>query len=287
MYGYGYQYGTIKGGGGGGLPFTPPLDVYTSAAAAYSLRLLRSAYAGSAIRVRRSSDNAESDIGFVSGALDTASLLTFCGVGDGFVTTWYDQSGNTGRNATQSTASNQPQIVSSGSVLSLNSKSSIVFDGTNDSFSQSLPNDFYGTKDLNIFCVTKNVNTSETGGITQKRNGALDGNMGVGVINGKYQFQTRDTGTGDAIINTSSTYATQQIISVARDSSGINMYLPETLSALTTTADLTSTGTSEIGTGNSYGHLGGQMQELIIYTTNQSANRAAIETNINSYYGIY
>jgi hypothetical protein len=25
--------------------------------------------------------------------LDTASLLTFCGAGNGFVTTWYDQSG--------------------------------------------------------------------------------------------------------------------------------------------------------------------------------------------------
>jgi hypothetical protein len=45
MYGYGYQYGKISGGGGG-LPFTPPLDVYTGAAAAYSLRLLRTAYAG-------------------------------------------------------------------------------------------------------------------------------------------------------------------------------------------------------------------------------------------------
>jgi hypothetical protein len=284
MYGYGYQYGTIKGGTG--LPFTPPLDVYTGAAAAYSLRLLRTAYAGSSIRVRRSSDNAESDIGFVSGVLDTATLLTFCGAGDGFVTTWHDQSGNA-RNATQTTAANQPQIVSSGSVLVLNTKSSINFDGTNDSFSQTLPNGFYGTNDFNIFCVTKNVSTSETGGITQKRNAVFDGNMGLGAASGRYQFQTRDTGTGDATINTVSTYATQQIVSVARDSVGINMYLPETLSALTSSADLTSTNASEIGTGNSYGALGGQIQEMITYATNQSANRAAIETNINEYYGIY
>ena len=40
------------------------LDVYPNAAAAYSLRLLREAYSGSAIRVRRSSDSAEQDIGF-------------------------------------------------------------------------------------------------------------------------------------------------------------------------------------------------------------------------------
>jgi hypothetical protein len=43
---------------------TPLLDTYSGAAAAYSLRLLDSSYVGSAIRVRRSSDNTEQDIGF-------------------------------------------------------------------------------------------------------------------------------------------------------------------------------------------------------------------------------
>lgn len=91
----------------------PPLDNF-SAAAAYSVRKLRTAYTGSAIRVRRSSDNAEQDIGFTAGGdLDTTALLAFTGVGDGFVVTWYDQSGNA-PNAVQGTASKQPQIVSSG-----------------------------------------------------------------------------------------------------------------------------------------------------------------------------
>ena len=40
------------------------LDTYPNAAVAYSLRKLRTAYTGAAIRVRRSSDNAEQDIGF-------------------------------------------------------------------------------------------------------------------------------------------------------------------------------------------------------------------------------
>jgi hypothetical protein len=61
---------------------TPPaspliLDTYPNAAVAYSLRKLRTAYSGSAIRVRRPSDNAEQDIGFVGNDLDTASLLSF------------------------------------------------------------------------------------------------------------------------------------------------------------------------------------------------------------------
>ena len=55
------------------------LDTYTGAAVAYSLRQLRTAYTGAAIRVRRSSDNAEQDINFVGGDLDTQSLLDFVG----------------------------------------------------------------------------------------------------------------------------------------------------------------------------------------------------------------
>ena len=85
--------------------------------AAYSLRKLRTAYAGSAIRVRRSSDNAEADIGFVGGVLDTASLLTHCGAGDGFVVTWYGQNTGAQINVTQATAADQPQIVATGAVL--------------------------------------------------------------------------------------------------------------------------------------------------------------------------
>jgi hypothetical protein len=108
------------------------LDLYPNAAVAYSLRKLRNAYTGSAIRVRRSSDNTETDIGFSSTfGLDTTTLTTFCSGTNGFVTTWYDQSGN-GRNATQGTAANQPQIVSSGSVINVNSKPSVKFQDTTD-----------------------------------------------------------------------------------------------------------------------------------------------------------
>jgi hypothetical protein len=96
---------------------TPLLDTYSGAAAAYSLRLLDSTYTGSAIRVRRSSDNTEQDINFnVFGELDTVSLTAFAGAGDAFCKVWYDQSGNS-NDATQTTTANQPKIVSSGAVI--------------------------------------------------------------------------------------------------------------------------------------------------------------------------
>jgi hypothetical protein len=64
------------------------LDLYGNAASAFSLRRLAQSYNGSAIRVRRSSDNAEQDIGFNdSGSLDEASLSSFVGSGNYFLFT--------------------------------------------------------------------------------------------------------------------------------------------------------------------------------------------------------
>ena len=157
MYGYGNSMFLATHGilaRGGAPSFTGLLDTYSGASAAYSLRKLSSTYLGNCIRVRRSSDNTEQNIGFVNNVLDTASLLTFCGAGNGFVTTWYDQSGNA-NNATQTTAANQPQIVSSGSMITTNGKNSISFDGTNDSLnlastinvSASNYNSFVGKRD--------------------------------------------------------------------------------------------------------------------------------------------
>lgn len=79
------------------------------------------------MRVRRSSDNAEQDIGFVGNDLDTAALATFVGANDGFVTKWYDQSGN-GINLEQTVGAWQPLIRAGGTTYSVNGKSAIYFD---------------------------------------------------------------------------------------------------------------------------------------------------------------
>lgn len=103
--------------------------VSASPLVAYDLRLLRTGYSGKCIKVRRSNDDATQDIGFVDGILDTASLLSFVGANNGFIDTWYDQSTN-GINLTQATTANQPKIVSSGSLVTQNSKATISFDRT-------------------------------------------------------------------------------------------------------------------------------------------------------------
>lgn len=110
----------------------------TNSSLALGLRKLRSAYNGAAIRVRRSSDSLEQDIFFTSGAvLDTASLKSFVGSGNGFIRTWYDQSGNN-RHATQSTMANQPSIMLNGVINRSGGKPSVRYDGVANSTGDAL-----------------------------------------------------------------------------------------------------------------------------------------------------
>jgi PKD repeat protein len=97
------------------------LNAYPGATAAFSTRLLNDSYTGSCIRVRRTSDNTEQDIGFVNNNLDVAGLTAFSGSGSAFIRTWYDQSGS-GNHVGNPTASQQPRIVNSGTVDTLEGK---------------------------------------------------------------------------------------------------------------------------------------------------------------------
>jgi len=100
------------------VPFVGVLDGYaTGLGGVYSIsRRLRSSYTGPLIRVRRSSDDAELDIGFTdAGLLDTAALLVFAGAGEAYLVTIYDQSG-LGRDVTCPTAAQQLRIVNTGTL---------------------------------------------------------------------------------------------------------------------------------------------------------------------------
>jgi hypothetical protein len=111
------------------------LDILTDSVGAYSIRKTRSAYTGDCIEVRRSSDNALQNIGFINNVLDTSSLLSFVGSGDGFVKTWYDQSFLGLNNAVQNNNINQPRIVFNGNLeTTVNGKTTLNFFSKNQWF---------------------------------------------------------------------------------------------------------------------------------------------------------
>ena len=81
--------------------------------AGFSLFKLNSTYTGNCIRVRRTSDNVESEIGFSGNFLDIATLLTFASGSSCRVVKWYSQE-ISGLFASQATANAQPLIVNTG-----------------------------------------------------------------------------------------------------------------------------------------------------------------------------
>jgi hypothetical protein len=98
--------------------------------AAWSTRRLVSTYNGPVMRVRRSGDLSERDIGFdANGIIDTAALTAFTSRSSAHVVCWFDQSGNN-HHMRQPANDQQPRIVVDGALVMENSRPVVVFDRT-------------------------------------------------------------------------------------------------------------------------------------------------------------
>jgi len=275
------------------------LDQYSGAAAAYSLRKLRTAYTGSAIRVRRSNDNSEQDIGFTSsGDLDTGALKTFVGANSGFVVTWYDQSTNA-RNATQTTAANQPRIINAGTVERIAGEPSIFFDGTNDNLrADAVSSDFNGEdKSFSNFVISNKTNTN-TVGVVSSFGRSTNDNPIIGFrynSSALFEFQIRDNGGVNIIRNSNISYTanTNYLYTTLTNGATVNLFInsvnrsPAVNTTNVGTLTLNTYAIGALARTTVAGFYGGYVSENIIYALDQTSNRTGIETNINNYYGIY
>jgi len=255
------------------------LDQFPNAAAAYSLRNLSTTYTGPLVRVRRATDNLELNVyGRYDGILDTQSLTSFCSATNGFVTTWYDQSVNI-RHATATTADTQPRIVTNGAIIYQSNNPAITFDGTDDWLS-------FTTISLTSFNYQA---------IVGSRNAAALRIIGIsGTTNGysltlwqdnKYYFQARSTGY--LVSNSTDTSTGRMLLSGLFDGTSMSMYKNSNLIASNfVSLSLTMTA-NQIGRYSTAFYTNGNLQETLIWPTDQSLNRSAIESNINSFYQIY
>lgn len=264
-------------------PFAPScsylLDQYSGAAAAYSLRKLDCDYTGYAIRVRRSSDNSEQDIGFTSaGDLDTSALLSFVSSNSGYIVTWYDQMST--YNATQSTAGNQPRIVNSGVIERLNSKPTLRFVGL--STNVRLTHTATMTGAYQIYAVQSSDNQTHYRGIYACGSSASNGFMMLSRVASTDRWGTYGAAEFSAGTSLQSAGAKLLCMDGTINSSG-TFYI-----------NGASDGTYSSSSGQSVKHIGGvdnsqnyngYISELIIFTGTPS--RTSIESNINTYYSIY
>ena len=288
----------------------------TAPVAAYSVRLLDSAlgvptYTGAAMRVRRETaggtgDDDEADIAFDSGiiSLDSAisnasagvtatTLGQFINVGtvngttytnpdsltvtaSCLVNTWYDQSGN-GNDAEQTTQGSQPQIhdgTADTDLILENGKPALQTDG----------NDYLSYTSISFasdFCFV-NVQTHER---TKTGYGGGSGNFGAYSVSFSNLRWRLSGSTSDFTIPTF--VDGDQYFCFANRASG-TMSVHYEGSA---TTNQTNTGTAVFdklmaGNGTTL-NLQGNSQEIIFWASDESSNRAAIEENINDFFGIY
>ena len=261
---------------------TPLLDTYTTAGAAFSLRKLRSDYSGSAIRIRRSSDNTEQDIGFNTfGEVDSVSLTAFAGTGDAFVKTWYNQVSG-GNDATQTTTSQQPKIVDTGALIMSGGKVAMDFDGSNDKFAD-VDGLTINTNDCGAFVVCQFAGSGTQ--YDAALNIAPDSNDEI--VLGYRSSQIAYCGSIQGSVTTNTA---QNLCSVYADnaSSDVKGYYNQ-VETLSDTPESNTSDRIEIANvrGVSYHHWRGTIQEVIFFPSSTKSDHSAIENSINSFYSLF
>lgn len=261
------------GGGGGGDSLL--LDTYTGASVAYSVRKLRTAYSGAALRAFRFSDDAEQDIGFIGNDLDTAALASFIGGSTGLVSIWYDQSGNA--NDAVAIGSIKPFIYTGGSTITFNSKPAI----------QAASSQYL---DLTTPLA---ITTGQTGSYWMIYNKNTTAGNAVLLTSGS-SYMWYDDGTTQYVTSS-------RTITIGSAFNVDTQYLYNCIQDYDNLTTIYSNGTS---LGSHSGSAGGNagmsyipavsfrsstllLQEFIFYPNNQSSNRTSIDSNINTYYAIY
>jgi hypothetical protein len=253
------------------------LDQYAGAAAAYSLRSLTLYYTGPVVRVRRSSDNTEQD--FTAAQVTDGTLTTFCGAGNGFVRTWYDQSGN-GIHLQQSTNDSQLTIVSGGSVVTDGGKPAIQSPTGNPNLTASwsavpsYPKLFSvwkhtGSYLFNLTGIWHDIGTSVITSVANTTEYYED-----------FFHNSRPRyGTAGRALNT-------RYIQSNEYTAGTNTVRLNSSTIGTNTYTLTTPTTLRVGSQGDYPATG-FIQELIIYTNGTGVDRSAVVTALNSYYSVF
>ena len=210
---------------------------------------------------------------------------------NGFVETWYDQSGND-NDAVQLTASNQPKIVDAGVLVA----GGIDFDGVDDFFeANGVASSLSGTdKPLSSFMVVSSDVAATTQfilscGLSSSSSPIKNTLFHSGNTTG---FQVRDNA---GILNAdlaAAPYSPLATYLISNTSDGLVVDYAQDGSVTVNNFDVDvgplTIDTVKIGAraNASSGPLDGKIAEMVIYPSDQSANRAAIEANIILQYDI-
>ena len=274
------------------LPYTPPLDVFSNAVLAYSVRKIRTDYAGPCLEAYRSSDGATLDIGFdANGLLSEAELAAFYDGTPILVSRWYDQS-TSANDMVQATPADMPTVYADFS-------SSWAAGGV--TVGRLRPNQLAGQDPLNSsFTITA------TGTVTTKRMDVVTPITSVGptysiqcISNGTTNSTNIYGNTGGATLLTrinKTVYNGGGLFTIADNSNGQNTLLVRRSSSADLNFNgLTAPSGTMLGNSSSLGnfHLwdsqfvtqyNGNISEFIMFSDDKWSNMGAIVNNSGSYF---
>ena len=252
------------------------LDTYTGAAAAYSLRKLRTAYTGDAVEVYNGSSYA--DIGFSNDELDTTALAAHCGSNDGFVSKWYDQSSNS-VTVSQTNTGKMPKIYDGqNGVVTENGKPTISAygGGTVRTLGTTVSSDLLHTN--NEFSQVAVFEASSSGHVFLNNLYTTFPNWRV-----RSGGSTTSTAATPTALTGGNNVFSQTVGFLSRSGDTVQSYENNVLAINGT--DTASVTTFNAGVGLARLRYEGNVQELVIWNSAQS-DRTGIQTNIATFYGI-
>ena len=283
------------------------VDRFIGASLAYSLRSLNTGYISGqpdyVVRVRRSNQDERS---FTADEITDGTLLNWVGTSstnNGFVTIWYDQSGN-GKNAINPTNYKQPKIVDGGVLVTSGGNPAIKSTGgAHQHLDFIFSNQLSADGQQSLFVVVENnitVQANNYPAIFRLYSTTTRASTNAGRNRRPYWFISKNTATIQATVNSFSGFNTtskdRHLFShIMNDDNGGTSTIHQdgvqvdsrsiTLDAnsLVLATSFNNERILEVDR-HSTGDL--LMSELIYYTSDQASNRDNINSEIKKYYGI-
>lgn len=271
------------------------LDSHTGSIGAYSLKNLSTIWSdadSAVVRLRRKSDNTEQDFSALQIENET-NVTSFCSATDCSIVTIYDQSGNA-YDITQSDTSKQPLLVQSGAILKKDGEPAILFDGSDDAlaivnnpFTASAGSAFVlfsfektnATNREIVFGLQDNVGAAYDYVLARFESGApggVDDKLGF-YIEGNFEESSGTTVTNTNRNLVSTFYENNVTRSLFLNGVLYQAYSNTGLGALDDGTDF-FIGSQIAGTN----YFNGYLQELVLFDSNKTTERADIESNIQT-----
>ena len=264
-------------------------SVLTGMQLVLSPRKVVPSYAGNAMTVLRTNDNATSDISFVGNDFDAASFDSFVTTNQAVVANLYDQTGN-GRHHGQTGTINRPVLKNGSGKILVNGRQAMLFNGVTHSLIS--PNVINNPGDNGVVTMISVFRKSGNSFATLYNQGTSGTywNYGICVDSGIF-FRNTNNDWKYGGSNTVANGSLHCFVSISNGASTQGYLNKVSLGTIAQGTSVTGGGTpfSEIGkraNSNDEYFSGEVIEQIVIARAISAQERDFIETNIMTYYSI-